>query len=149
MWKAYFNSIIRASWQRPLPRSTPGHDGHQHLGLVCTKSGYISQNSTMEPANRLLWVWYQRVAGGRAREKGTRTLSQRLFSWAPAKKQLLAPKEALTHSAWGEIARWLLPPGLPFPSSWPSLLARAGRASHLPISSLVTATLEMAGRAQE
>ena len=34
--------------------------------------------------------------GGWNAEEGTRNLSQRLFSWAPAKKQLHVSKEALT-----------------------------------------------------
>lgn len=76
--------------------------------------------------------------------QGARKLSQHLFSWAPAKKQSNVSKEALTlpeERQQDDCQLWSCcnsPAG-------PQLLGLAGSSSHLSVSSLVTAALEMEG----
>lgn len=102
----------------------------------------------MEPANRLLWFWCQRVAGGETQEKGQGTWVSIYFPGHLPKNNCMFPRKR-SLSLRRERARWLPALLLLVPSSWPLLLASAGRRSCLPVSSPVTATLEMAGRAQE
>lgn len=148
MWKAYFNGIIR-----PIDG---GHYSEAYPAMLAISSKGLFAPSQRTLYNRAPWSQRTSFSGCVAQEwqgmehrdkKGTRNLSQRLFSQVPAKKWFLASKEALTLPE--ERARRLPALVLQFSSRWPSLLALAGRGSCLPVPSLVTATLEMAGKAQE
>lgn len=102
----------------------------------------------MEPANRLLWFWCQRVAGGGTQKKGQETWVSVYFPGHLPRNNCMFPRKR-SLSLRRERARWLPALLLPVAPSWPLLLASAGRRSCLPVSSPATATLEMAGRAQE